>query len=573
MKCIKMSILKHHCGNCVIQPLVTESMIHNLVSIADNMFTEEKTKYYRTEDQKIKYFIPKPKRSIKKIAHSVLLKKELRSKIDEMKQINIPLNEKLNEILKEEDRIIEQRNSRKVSDSFDFRPFEPPTHPLSILNLNSNCNGSSKTIIPYPRKHNKTVCFSSLKNYDEIIRNKVSNENNAKNKIAKLQMTLKDKKEKYDQINRKVQDLFAADNDNKIFGSRNIDSNVFKMQEISLLQGDSIAELAHKTNIHTLIKEANQTTLEINSNIKTICDDLQHKDEYYKKEINAYINQMKDLHIEIKLIQHSINKSVKQSIDYYLEILSNGIDTRNEGFSWIIKRLIELDYEVKPEDFPAFFDISKVGFVVKISKLQLAKGKLIEQLRELKEKIIQNRGKIIKSKSHQRLHQKENDVKKKTKIIQPHTRMTRNDFNDSYPYQKIYCLIKKYKFQYVTPEQEGKIKKCLLFSNVNKYKANESLLQFNPMITRTHSVYGLRNDKRISQIILNDNQNEKNKEQLRLLKKIITIKQLIKSNEEEISSMNQIEISEFKEKYKNKMYINDNINKLSSALFGNKLLL
>lgn len=557
-----MSLLKRHSSSCLIQPLVTDSMIQDSIPFAERMFTEEKTKYYQTEDQKVKCLIPKPKKPIKKLNHSVQLKNELKNQIKEIKMFNKSLNEKLDNILKEDDRIIEQRNSRKTSGSFDFNPFAV---------TQSSKHSHENDLIPLPILKNKVISFSPLKNYDDIIRNKVSNETNAKNQIINLKALLKEKNEKYVQINKRVQELFSTCNENKISFSRSIDSNVIKMQEIKLLQRNSIVELAHKQNALNLIVEANQKTFQINNNIKTIYKNLNYTDEYYKKEINNYINELKDLHIEIKHIQNSLNESIKQCINYYLEILSSGIDTRNEGFSWIIKRLIELDYEVKPTDFPPFFDITKIEFVVKISNLQLAQSKLIEQLKELKEKILVKRNEMIKSKSQQRIIQRDFKKKRNTQIIQAQTMMNRINTNDPYPYKKVYGLIEKYKYQYVSPDQEGRIKKCLLFANVHKYKACESQLICNPMIPRTHSAYGIRNDKKISQISF-DNKSEENKEQLKLLKKIITIKQNIKLNDEKISSLSKGEIKAFKEKYKNKMYIHDNINKLSSALFGNRLL-
>ena len=62
-----------------------------------------------------------------------------------------------------------------------------------------------------------------------------------------------------------------------------------------------------------------------------------------------------------------------------LEILKKGNDTRKSGLSWVVRRLLKLNYEPKKEDFPNYFNEKMSKFIIQIAKKQLEKQDLISK--------------------------------------------------------------------------------------------------------------------------------------------------------------------------------------------------
>ena len=81
---------------------------------------------------------------------------------------------------------------------------------------------------------------------------------------------------------------------------------------------------------------------EINKEIKAYED----KYELVKKDLESFIIQIKTkmqkIIDEINKNKYLFNELKEQQIEYYLEKLKKGTDTRNEGLSWIVKKLMEL---------------------------------------------------------------------------------------------------------------------------------------------------------------------------------------------------------------------------------------
>ena len=155
---------------------------------------------------------------------------------------------------------------------------------------------------------------------------------------------------------------------------------------------------------------------------KTNSEIIQEKVRVY----NEYISIKGDLLLELKgyddrfsLINDQLSKIIKKAKDkikkceengknykylfeelsngqkkYYLDILKKGTDTRNEGLTWIVKRLIELKVNIDPNMFPSFLDNEQIEYIINISKLGFEKSQLKLILTALK-----NRNKMTKSQS------------------------------------------------------------------------------------------------------------------------------------------------------------------------------
>jgi len=125
---------------------------------------------------------------------------------------------------------------------------------------------------------------------------------------------------------------------------------------------------------------------EINKEIKG------YEDKYniIKVDLESFI---KEINIKIEKINNEINKYIylynelkDQQIEYYLEKLKKGVDTRSEGLSWIVKKLMEFKTKIEPNLFPRFLDQEQINYIIQISKLGFECNQLKQITKTLRDK-------------------------------------------------------------------------------------------------------------------------------------------------------------------------------------------
>ena len=125
---------------------------------------------------------------------------------------------------------------------------------------------------------------------------------------------------------------------------------------------------------------------EINKEIKVYED----KYESVKVDLESFISEINkkidSISAEINKFKYLFNELKEQQIEYYLEKLKKGIDTRNEGLSWIVKKLMEFRTKIEPNLFPNFLDQEQINYIIQISKLGLECNKIKQITKSLREK-------------------------------------------------------------------------------------------------------------------------------------------------------------------------------------------
>ena len=125
---------------------------------------------------------------------------------------------------------------------------------------------------------------------------------------------------------------------------------------------------------------------EINEEIK------KYEDNYniIKVDLDSFINEIrKKIEIitkEINKYKYLFNELKEQQIEYYLDKLKKGEDTRKEGLSWIVQKLMELKVDIEPNLFPGYLDQEQIEFIIKISELDFELHQLRIILKTFKEK-------------------------------------------------------------------------------------------------------------------------------------------------------------------------------------------
>ena len=111
-----------------------------------------------------------------------------------------------------------------------------------------------------------------------------------------------------------------------------------------------------------IIEDLNKEIKKYDDKFAVIQDELNTLLKTSSEKIERLSNESRQL----KFIFNELNN---QQTQYYLNILKLGNDTRGEGLSWIIKRLMELSINIDSSMFPSFLDQEQIDYIMQISKL------------------------------------------------------------------------------------------------------------------------------------------------------------------------------------------------------------
>lgn len=125
---------------------------------------------------------------------------------------------------------------------------------------------------------------------------------------------------------------------------------------------------------------------EISAEIKKYEDNYNEIKTDLESFINKIRNKVEIITNEINKYKYLFNELKEQQTNYYLEKLKSGTDTRTEGLCWIVKKLMELNVEIRQDLFPGFLDMEQIDFLIKISKLDFELQQLRILFKTFKEK-------------------------------------------------------------------------------------------------------------------------------------------------------------------------------------------
>lgn len=113
---------------------------------------------------------------------------------------------------------------------------------------------------------------------------------------------------------------------------------------------------------------------------------INRKKSVLEIKINKLNEELEGINENMRKIKIRLTHRLKALTNYYLDILSKGIDVRRNGISWVVIRLISLNAFFTYENFPVFLTHEQIDFVIKISYMQHELNELIELFRILKKK-------------------------------------------------------------------------------------------------------------------------------------------------------------------------------------------
>lgn len=125
---------------------------------------------------------------------------------------------------------------------------------------------------------------------------------------------------------------------------------------------------------------------DINKEIKNYDD----KFALIQSDLNSLLkissDKIEELTISTRQLKYIYKELNNQQTQYYLNILKKGTDTRTEGLSWVVKRLMELNIPIDSSIFPGYLDQEQIDYIIQISKLGFESIQLKQILESLRER-------------------------------------------------------------------------------------------------------------------------------------------------------------------------------------------
>jgi hypothetical protein len=297
--------------------------------------------------------------------------------LSDIKYINKSIYHQLGNILNEEERIISTDYYKTNNFNFNFEAFEEKNK-KNLIKSNSYCNYQD---------------ISYLNRYEEIIRDKQSNERKAEQYIKEMNQNLKKKIYCENKIINEKNHFVKERDEKKLKITTEIDAKYLILQKLhsKIRRSSSSPKCSLK-----LLKNNGEEKKEslIREKIKSLRKEIEEL-KYKQKEIDLnnknfqieYLEKSKNLHEEIKQLKIELNEHIKSGIEYYLEILKKGTDTRTSGLSWVVRKLLKLGYKPQLNNFPNYFDNHMIKFLIEYSKKKKENYELVNQLNEYKNNI------------------------------------------------------------------------------------------------------------------------------------------------------------------------------------------
>ena len=311
-----------------------------------------------------------------KFMNNLLQSKNNFNKIMEKgKASNKILDDFYNKKNKEEGSIL-KNNLIKTTNKFSYTLKQEST----TKNLQNDFNFDIKTI--------NYIKSDDINNdyYQKVIKEKIKNEIQLREELFEINKKIFDKKNEEANLINELSNIYQKQQElkneyNKIISEKH--SELLKFQE--RFEKKTRKNQTNDNFYIEINKNASKNIL-LQHNLKETHNLYQKKfdDLKFEKQKILKLIEIKNLELEyLKQVNYEITKENKI---YFLDILKNGYDSRNEGLIWVVKNLMELDTNLEYHNFPKFLTHEEIDFILKISDISLEENQLNIILKTIKDK-------------------------------------------------------------------------------------------------------------------------------------------------------------------------------------------
>ena len=222
---------------------------------------------------------------------------------------------------------------------------------------------------------------------EKIMKNDLNEIIDKKNKIKK---SISDNYIKYQKIENKISDIKLSLEVNSKLENKPIlitpnKKIKIKVDEQNLSQKNikqmkMIQKKEQKEELKRKIKILNDRVNQKNKEISKMEKILPVMKVNKKEILSKLINLQKDKD-DLKIIKDNLSE---QLYFHYLNIIKEGIDTRNQGLSYAVKEILNLNKKVLLSYFPDYLDEESINYIIKQAKLKLKleeEGDLIKKIK------------------------------------------------------------------------------------------------------------------------------------------------------------------------------------------------
>lgn len=187
--------------------------------------------------------------------------------------------------------------------------------------------------------------------------------------------------------------------------SINVLKNI-KKYPLMLLKNDLAKKSVHKDRANKIILQQvdNDTTKNDNNNTNNEDNNFSFNKLLYRQgqeiskkqknfakikiERNKLSSDIQKLELEKEDLKNKKEKVVEHLYLYYLDKLKEGIDTRNEGLSWIVKEILSLGKNILISYFPNYLNDNAITYIINQAKIKLLLEKYENQIKKLRNELI-----------------------------------------------------------------------------------------------------------------------------------------------------------------------------------------
>ena len=276
-----------------------------------------------------------------------------------------------------------RNNIIKTKTRFNFTLFLPK----NTKEIEQNIGVNSETI-----KAMNTGEINS-EYYSKVIKDKIKYENQLHQELINVNNDIYEKKIEKKEKNTKLSEIYNQQNKltkkfNILFNKRK--SALEKFQENLEIEQNKFKKDKKFRNFplnnflkSIKVKEKND---KLQNNI------LQTRNKYIenmnkiKEKKEECINDLKRIEEEMLYYKQVNNELIKEHRNYYMDILKNGYDSRNEGMIWCVRNLLELQTNLDYHHFPKFLSHEEIDYLIEIATISLEEMQLKIILKVLKKK-------------------------------------------------------------------------------------------------------------------------------------------------------------------------------------------
>ena len=215
-------------------------------------------------------------------------------------------------------------------------------------------------------------------NYEKNLKSKIDTLSNKENELKQRQTNLG--------ISISNLDKIIDDQRLSIDVILDLDNNSFKLQKMfteKIINEKSIEKdkRANYINTKEFKDQLNLFLLREEHNSKQKAKEISDSLEENKKEKNEKLKELNKVNELLKNIHANKKRDIDELYFHYLNLLKEGIDTRNEGLSWIIKEIFKMDKKVIISYFPKFLDKQGIQYLFDITHINMKISEIENQIK------------------------------------------------------------------------------------------------------------------------------------------------------------------------------------------------